>query len=119
MVWLYYLLKFSFWHCLHIFYRAIHILNINNVPKEGPTIIYSNHRNYIVDGMVHHHIIENFIIALKRPVRVVVASITIRKPGIGHMIRWSGAIGVERPQDVFYKNGKGLIKSVKNNCIYG
>jgi glycerol-3-phosphate O-acyltransferase/dihydroxyacetone phosphate acyltransferase len=40
------------WYSTHLFFRDISVINKENVPKEGPTIIYGNHNNQFVDGMV-------------------------------------------------------------------
>ena len=51
-IFLYRIVKMYFWHLLNLFYRAIVYLHKGKVPTEGPLIIYANHRNNIVDGMV-------------------------------------------------------------------
>jgi 1-acyl-sn-glycerol-3-phosphate acyltransferase len=40
------------------------------------------------------------MMAVKRPVRLVVAASSIRQAGIGHFIRGLDVIGVERVQDM-------------------
>lgn len=42
------------WYSTHLFFRDITVVNKENVPREGPTIIYGNHNNQFVDGMVNH-----------------------------------------------------------------
>ena len=39
-------------YCSHLFFRDITVINQENIPPEGPTIIYGNHNNQFVDGMV-------------------------------------------------------------------
>jgi 1-acyl-sn-glycerol-3-phosphate acyltransferase len=41
------------WYCCKLFFRDITVINEENVPREGPVIIYGNHNNQFVDGMVH------------------------------------------------------------------
>jgi glycerol-3-phosphate O-acyltransferase/dihydroxyacetone phosphate acyltransferase len=40
------------WYSTHLFFRDITVIGQENVPTEGPTIIYGNHNNQFVDGMV-------------------------------------------------------------------
>jgi glycerol-3-phosphate O-acyltransferase / dihydroxyacetone phosphate acyltransferase len=40
------------WYSTHLFFRDITVINQESVPKDGPTIIYGNHNNQFVDGMV-------------------------------------------------------------------
>lgn len=35
-----------------ILFRDIEVINVESVPKTGPMIIYGNHNNQFVDGMV-------------------------------------------------------------------
>lgn len=42
------------WYSTHLFFRDITVINQENVPTEGPTIVYGNHNNQFVDGMVTH-----------------------------------------------------------------
>jgi len=35
-----------------LFFRDIEIVCPQNVPQKGPTIVYSNHNNQFIDGMV-------------------------------------------------------------------
>lgn len=39
----------------NLFFREIEVINEDNVPTEGPTIVYGNHNNQFVDGMVHFY----------------------------------------------------------------
>lgn len=44
-------------YCLYttnLFFREIEVINAENVPAEGPTIVYGNHNNQFVDGMVFY-----------------------------------------------------------------
>jgi glycerol-3-phosphate O-acyltransferase/dihydroxyacetone phosphate acyltransferase len=46
-------LEFFAWYSVKLFFRDITVINEENVPKEGATIIYGNHNNQFVDGMVN------------------------------------------------------------------
>lgn len=35
-----------------LFFREIEVINEENVPSTGPCIVYSNHNNQFVDGLV-------------------------------------------------------------------
>lgn len=42
-------------YCIYttsLFFREIEVIHPENVPAEGPTIVYGNHNNQFVDGMV-------------------------------------------------------------------
>jgi len=53
----YYPLKMFAIYSMTLFFRDINVINYDNLPKEGATIIYGNHNNQFVDGMVIVHII--------------------------------------------------------------
>lgn len=38
-----------------LLFREIEIINVDAVPLTGPMIIYGNHNNQFVDGMVNSH----------------------------------------------------------------
>jgi glycerol-3-phosphate O-acyltransferase / dihydroxyacetone phosphate acyltransferase len=44
--------EFFAWYSCNLFFRDITVVNQENIPLEGPTIIYGNHNNQFVDGMV-------------------------------------------------------------------
>jgi 1-acyl-sn-glycerol-3-phosphate acyltransferase len=48
---LYRILKFIFSHSLRVFYRHIQVKGLENIPKDGPLIIVSNHPNTIMDPL--------------------------------------------------------------------
>ena len=50
---------------------------------------------------------------LKRKIRFIAAAKSCRRPLLGHMILGSGAIPVERPQDVEPVSANGKIVEVK------
>ena len=42
-------------YCIYttnLFFREVSVINEDNVPETGPTIVYSNHNNQFVDGLV-------------------------------------------------------------------
>jgi len=45
-------LEFFAWYSMKLFFRDINVVNEHYVPEDGPTIIYGNHNNQFVDGMV-------------------------------------------------------------------
>ena len=51
-LWLYYLLRTYFRFFLTLFYRQTYTINSSNIPKKGAAIVYGNHRNYVIDGLV-------------------------------------------------------------------
>lgn len=55
---------------------------------------------------------------LKRPISFIAAAKSCRRPFIGSLIRGTGAIPVERPQDVARK-GEGKIVQVKDKIVVG
>lgn len=50
---IYSVLELMSWYTTNLFFREIAVINEENIPKEGPTIIYGNHNNQFVDGMVN------------------------------------------------------------------
>ena len=40
----------------NLFFREVSVINEENVPETGPTIVYSNHNNQFVDGLVFYSI---------------------------------------------------------------
>ena len=42
------------WYSCNMFFRDITLVNTHNIPKDGATIIYGNHNNQFVDGMVSY-----------------------------------------------------------------
>ncbi len=51
-------------YCLYttnLFFREIEVINSDNVPADGPTIVYGNHNNQFIDGMVFLFFILAFV----------------------------------------------------------
>lgn len=40
------------WYSTKLLFRDINIVNLENLPEKGPTLLYGNHNNQFVDGMV-------------------------------------------------------------------
>ncbi len=55
---------------------------------------------------------------INRPISFIAAAVSCRRPFIGSIIKGTGAIPVERPQDITRK-GKGKIIKVTKNTIIG
>jgi len=55
---------------------------------------------------------------LKRKISFIAAAKSCRRTFVGPLIRGTGAIPVERPQDVTFK-GEGQIVQIKNQIIIG
>lgn len=55
---------------------------------------------------------------IKRPISYIAAAKSCRRPFIGALLRGSGVIPVERPQDLTSK-GEGTIVQIKDKIITG
>lgn len=55
---------------------------------------------------------------VKRPISFIAAAKSCRRPFVGGLLRGSGAIPVERPQDLAYK-GEGKIIQIKDKIVTG
>jgi glycerol-3-phosphate O-acyltransferase/dihydroxyacetone phosphate acyltransferase len=53
-----------------------------------------------------------------RPISFIAAAVSCRRTFVGPLIKATGAIPVERPQDIAYK-GKGKIVKVEGNRVFG
>ncbi|EAS02043.2 glycerol-3-phosphate O-acyltransferase (macronuclear) [Tetrahymena thermophila SB210] len=93
------------------FFKTIEIIGLENVPKDQPVIICSNHNNQFVDALLISS-------RMNRPVKFIVAAKSTRRPVIGQFSRALGGIPVERAQDLA-KAGKGKIVSLKNGIMKG
>jgi len=49
---LYELVRDTLFYITRLFYRDVTYLNAQNIPHSGPTVIYGNHNNQYVDGVV-------------------------------------------------------------------
>ena len=48
----YFAIKSYCTYTTNLFFREVSVINEENVPETGPTIVYSNHNNQFVDGLV-------------------------------------------------------------------
>ncbi len=48
----YFGIKAYTFYTTNLFFREIQVVNEHNIPRDGPTIVYGNHNNQFVDGMV-------------------------------------------------------------------
>ena len=53
------------WYSTNLFFRDITLINEENVPKDGATIVYGNHNNQFVDGVVSYELFSCFLIKSK------------------------------------------------------
>mmetsp|Transcript_14791 Transcript_14791/g.24063 ORF Transcript_14791/g.24063 Transcript_14791/m.24063 type:complete len:606 (-) Transcript_14791:141-1958(-) len=94
---------------LDTFFSTIEIVNGENIPMEGPVILYGNHQNQFVDAMI-------MLRAAERPVSFIVAEVSMHKPVIGTLARAAEAVPVVRPQDLA-KVGPGRFENIDlENC---
>jgi glycerol-3-phosphate O-acyltransferase/dihydroxyacetone phosphate acyltransferase len=68
--------------------------------------------------MVNYIFIQLLMAIIGRPISFIAAAASCRRLFVGTMIKGTGAIPVERPQDVA-KKGQGKISKISNNIIYG
>lgn len=99
-------------------FRDIDLINAGEVPKEGPLIIYGNHNNQFVDGMVLTSPMQLLMRMTPRVVSFVAAAKSMRRPIVGKCIQMANAIPLERAQDVAVA-GPGAITSLKGSILRG
>ncbi len=77
---------------LRLFFRRLEVVGAERIPPAGAALLVLNHPNALVDPML--------VLALSpRPVVFLAKAPLFRLPVIGPLVRASGAIPVERPQD--------------------
>lgn len=90
----------------HTFFRDIKVRGSFNIPKQGPIIfVIAPHHNQFLDGCVVISKIKEFS---HRRVSFLIAGKSYRRPLIGFLSRVTGAIPVERAQDLL-KPSSGTI----------
>lgn len=67
----------------NLFFREIEVINEDNVPREGPTIVYGNHNNQFVDGMVHFIIILSSCVPISKGKSI--SSLLLSRSGEGSL----------------------------------
>lgn len=98
------------------YFRDIKTRGSFNIPTKGPIIfVIGPHHNQFVDAAVAMSKIKEF--SGRRP-SILIANKSYKLRGIGHAAKMSGAIPVERAQDIMQK-GQGTIKSADGINIIG
>lgn len=93
-----------------LYFRRVHVIGRDNIPKEGPIIICCNHSNQFIDAVLLASYID-------RRLSFTIAASSFSKPVIGSVARSIEAIPVKRPED---NKVKGIGKvMVKNDKIIG
>jgi len=88
----YVLLRALLRHALAIFFRRIEIEGKERVPEEGPLLLASNHPNTLIDVLLAAAFLE-------RKVGFVAKAGLFTHPVVGPIIRFLGAVPVERRMD--------------------
>ena len=88
----YVLLRALLRHALAIFFRRIEIEGKERVPEEGPLLLASNHPNTLIDVLLAAAFLE-------RKVGFVAKAGLFTHPIVGPIIRFLGAVPVERRMD--------------------
>ena len=94
---------------IYSFFKEIHIIGEENLPKEGPVILCGTHNSQYVDGMM-------LILTSNRPVNFLIAEKSTRHKLLKHFVRFMNVVPVTRAID-HKKAGKGAIHVV--NCSQG
>ncbi|CAK74407.1 unnamed protein product (macronuclear) [Paramecium tetraurelia] len=94
----------------HTFFRDIEVIGQENIPKDGPILLYGNHNNQFIDPLL---IISN----MTRKINFIAAAKSMRKPIIGDIGKALGGIPVERPQDLA-KIGSGILKKYDGTYLF-
>ena len=90
-----------------IFFREVSVRGSFNFPTSGPTIVVvAPHANQYLDAAITIHAAHT---VAKRQVFMIEAASSYRSKWMGIWSRWSGAIPVERPQDLLVQK-EGTIK---------
>ena len=94
-----------------ILFREVVVINETAIPHRGPLLVYGNHNNQFVDGMLMKRICPRYI-------NFITAAVSIRRPIIGPLLRAGGAIPLERAMDLA-KKGPGVITRVTGDRVFG
>ncbi|HMF15279.1 MAG TPA: 1-acyl-sn-glycerol-3-phosphate acyltransferase, partial [Gemmataceae bacterium] len=90
------------WPCSlvsRLFY-GMRVLGTENVPKQGPALICSNHVSY-VDWVF-------LLAAIKRPIRFVIFEAWTRRLGLRQMLRWMRALPIDA-----WAGPRAIVKSLR------
>lgn len=89
---IYLLLRALLRHALRIFFRVVEVEGRSDVPVDGPLLLAANHPNTLMDVLL-------VATALDRRVGFVAKAPLFRVPLLGALLRFFGAVPVERRQD--------------------
>jgi glycerol-3-phosphate O-acyltransferase/dihydroxyacetone phosphate acyltransferase len=77
---------------LRLFYRRAEVVGTERIPPAGPLLVFANHQNALVDGML-------LLAVIPRRLRPLAKAPLFSNPLIGPFLRMVGAIPVVRRQD--------------------
>jgi glycerol-3-phosphate O-acyltransferase/dihydroxyacetone phosphate acyltransferase len=90
-----------------IYFKKVHVVGLNNIPKDGPVILCGNHANQFIDPIL----IASFT---GRQLSFTIAASSFTKPVVGDLAKALKAIPVKRPEDSKVKGvGKIVISGSK------
>ena len=94
---------------IYSFFKEIHIIGKENLPKKGPVILCGTHNSQYVDGMM-------LILTSKRPVNFLIAEKSTRHKLLKHFIKFMNVVPVTRAID-HKKLGQGTISIVNTQAL--
>ncbi|KAG7891895.1 hypothetical protein KL936_001838 [Ogataea polymorpha] len=98
------------WFChliIDTFFREVRVRGSYNLPSKGATlVVIAPHHNQFLDAAIVTHAIHKIN---GRRTLFIEAAASVRRPVIGQLSKWSGAIPVERAQDLL-TNKQGKIR---------
>ncbi|CAD8112845.1 unnamed protein product [Paramecium sonneborni] len=100
------------------FFRDIQVIGQENIPKDGPLLLFGNHNNQFIDPLVLIFIKESQLFQIFQGKFILQQQPNMKRPIIGHLGKALGGIPVERPQDLS-KRGFGTIQRIDGNIVYG
>ena len=77
---------------VRLFYRRVEVAGAERIPPAGPLLVFANHQNALVDGML-------LLAVIPRRLRPLAKAPLFSNPLIGPFLRMVGAIPVVRRQD--------------------
>lgn len=104
---IYWLLKKFAQAIASIYFKKVHVVGLNNIPKDGPVILCGNHANQFIDPIL----IASYT---GRQLSFTIAASSFSKPIVGDLAKAVKAIPVKRPEDSKVKGvGKIVITGSK------
>ena len=94
-----------------MYFRKIHVVGVENMPMEGPTILCCNHANQFMDAML-------VIAQCPRALSFCFAASSYNKPIVGYLAKKINVIPVYRPDDSKIL-GKGKINMISETEVLG